>query len=219
MIKLTRLISILVAAIISLGLVDASIAQEVKQQEPGAKPKAARPNQKPAGEQMEKDEPVVVQESNEAALRRTITSLSDQIGLLTGEVKRLRKESEHTSIVIELLLYEERLARAEDKIDEAMETKAALDAREQEIQRRLRNIQQELILRGGAVLRRDEAEAAIRADLNRSLEDTRNQQTHYQQRISELQSQAERMRQRVLTLRKRLEQREAKADGEPPQQQ
>jgi chromosome segregation ATPase len=118
---------------------------------------------------------------------------------------------------MELLLNEERLARAEEKIDAAMEDKSMLDAREQELQRRLRNIQQELVLRGGAALRRDEAEAAIRADINRALEETRSRQAYYQERIAELQSQAARIRERVGVLRKRLERYENKAAA--PQQQ
>jgi chromosome segregation ATPase len=211
------LISTLFAALIMMSLAGAGRAQEVKKQEPIARPKAARPNQKPADEEAEKIDVAATQESVEAALRRSITGLSDQIGLLTTEVKRLREESEHSSIVMELLLNEERLARAEEKIDAAMEDKSMLDAREQELQRRLRNIQQELVLRGGAALRRDEAEAAIRADINRALEETRSRQAYYQERIAELQSQAARIRERVGVLRKRLERYENKAAA--PQQQ
>jgi chromosome segregation ATPase len=215
-IKHTRTISVLFAALVAVGLVDLSQAQEVKRQEPAARPKAAPPGQKPAGEAVGQEDAAVTQESTEAALRRSITGLSDQISILTSEVKRLREESERSSVVMELLLNEERLARVEEKIDAAMEAKSALDAREQEIQRRLRNIQQEVTMRGGAALRRDEAEAAIRADFNRALEETRNQQGFHQQRIAELQSDAERIRARVAVLRKRLERYE-KAEA-PPQQ-
>jgi len=59
------------------------------------------------------------------------------------------------------------------------------------------------VLRGG--LRRDEAEAAIRADLQRALEDAHSQQAAAQQRLAELNDQATRFRARVDTLRKKLD--------------
>jgi len=135
-------------------------------------------------------------------MRRAITNLSAQIGLLTDEMRRLRRETERNSGMMELLLNEDRLAKVEDKIQDTVNNKAQLDAREQDIQRRMRNIQGELILRGG--LRRDEAEAAIRSELQRALEDIRTQQVANQQRVAELNEQAARLRARVETLRKKL---------------
>ena len=98
----------------------------------------------------------------------------------------------------------------EEKLDAAIERKADLDSREQDIQRRLRNVQQEVMLRGG--LRRDEVEAALRSEYQRSLEDVKNQQTLIQQRISELQTQANRLRVRVETLRKKIERAEEQSE-------
>lgn len=137
------------------------------------------------------------------AMRRAVTDLSTQIGLLADELRMMRRDAERNSAMLELLLNEDRLSKLEDKLQQANDAKAQLDAREQDIQRRMRNIQGELVLRGG--LRRDEAEAAIRADLQRSLDDVRAQQAVYQQRIAELNDQAARMRARVETLRKKLE--------------
>lgn len=140
---------------------------------------------------------------SEQAMQRAMSSLATQIGLLNDEVRKLRRETERNSEMMELLLNEERLAKLEDKIQEAADHKAQLDAREQEIARRSRNIQGELILRGG--LRRDEAEAAIRSDLQRALDDVHSQQSAYQQRAAELVEQATRVRARVETLRKKFE--------------
>lgn len=168
-------------------------------------------SRKPASGQIEKIEPAQTQEPDDA-MRRTLTNLSTQIGALADELKMLRRETERNSAMLELLINEERLAKLEDKIQDAMDHKAQLDAREQEIGRRSRNIQGELVLRGG--LRRDEAEAAIRADLQRALEDVRTQQAAYQQRVAELNDQATRLRARVETLRKKLELLEPKSEKE-----
>ena len=145
-------------------------------------------------------------------MRRTLSSLSTQIGALADELKMMRRETERNSTMLELLISEERLAKLEDKIQDAIDRKAQLDAREQEIGRRSRNIQGELVLRGG--LRRDEAEAAIRGDLQRALDDVHTQQAAYQQRVAELNDQATRLRARVETLRKKLELLDLKSDKE-----
>src|SRR5688500_10068909 len=111
-------------------------AQDLPRQESKSKP--ARQNPKPAD--IEKSEPEVVQQTSDELLRRTITNLAEQIDKLTGEVKKMRQDSERTSTVMELLLLEERLTRLEDKLDSAMNAKANLDAQETDIQRRQRNI-------------------------------------------------------------------------------
>jgi hypothetical protein len=110
------------------------------------------------------------------------------------------------------LLNEERLAKIEDKMDDAINYKAQLDNQEADIQRRTRNIQQELVLRGGPVLRRDEAEAALRQDFQRALENIRTQQTANQTRIADLQAQADRLKARIEALRKKSERLETKVE-------
>lgn len=159
---------------------------------------------KPAAEPIDKVDDKLSQPSEtDQAMQRAITSLATQIGLLNDEVRKLRLETERNSQMMELLLNEDRLAKLEEKIQEAADHKAQLDAREQEIARRSRNIQGEMVMRGG--LRRDEAEAAIRSDLQRALDDVHSQQASYQQRAAELVEQATRVRARVETLRKRFE--------------
>ena len=145
-------------------------------------------------------------------MSRTLSSLSTQIGALTDELKMMRRETERNSTMLELLINEERLAKLEDKIQDAIDRKVQLDAREQEIVRRSRNIQGELVLRGG--LRRDESEAAIRADLQKALDDVHTQQAGYQQRVAELNDQATRLRARVETLRKKLDLLDLKKENE-----
>ena len=189
-------------------------AQEQKKQEP-ARQNQSRPPAKSPPVQIETVETENKEPAIEEALRQAISGLANQVGLLSSELRKLRQENERNAGLIELLLYEERLARLEEKIQDAIEFKNQLDAREQEYQRRLRNVQAEVALRGG--LRKDEAEAALRAEYQRAIEETRTQQTTYQQRISDLQSQADRMRKRIETLRKKLEPPEEKPDG-PGQQ-
>ena len=188
------------AAMISIS----SIAQEPVRQEAPAKPRQTRSAQKPrAGDVVEKSEPASQIRESDEAMRRTLTDLSTQINALADELRMFRRETERTSRLMELLLSEDRLSKLEDKIQETADRKAQLDAREQEINRRTRNIPNELVLRGG--LRRDEAEAAIRNELQRSLDDVHSQQAISQQRLGELNEQAARFRSRIETLRKKLE--------------
>jgi len=152
----------------------------------------------------------VPQAGPEELMRKSLDDLSAQINLLTAEVKRLRKENERNSDALQLLLYEDRLGKVEASLQDAINYKAQLDARELDLQRRSRNIQQEVMLRGG--LRRDEVEAAVRADLQRGLDDVHSQQTTYQQRIADLQAEATRMRARVEALRKKVERAEPREE-------
>jgi predicted nucleic acid-binding Zn-ribbon protein len=149
--------------------------------------------------QTDKDKPVLFPASDpdlsQKELKQAIDDLTEQVKTLTAEVKKLRRANERDSAALELLLSEERLSRLEERLTEAQERKAQLESREQELQYRMRNIQQELLLRGG--LRREDSEAAIRNDLQRAMEDVRKQQSVLQNRISDLQSQYDRLRRRV----------------------
>jgi chromosome segregation ATPase len=186
-------------------------AQEMTKQE--AKSKSAQQN--PRGAKEEKVLPeVVVPESSDDILRRALTNLSEQIDKLASEVKRLRQESERNSTLLELALLEERLTRIEDKIDSVVTTKANLEAQETDIQRRQRNIQQELTFRGGLALRRDEAEAALKQEFQRALDSIHAQQSVLQTRLNDLQTQADRLRFRIETLRKKADRLELKAEGQ-----
>lgn len=195
-----RRLSLLMAIIAVLG--SAAAAQDnVKQKPPARK---VKPAADPLDKQIDKMDDKTSQPSeSDQAMQRAITSLATQIGLLNDEVRKLRGETERNSEMMELLLNEDRLAKLEDKIQEAADRKAQLDARELDLARRSRNIQGELVLRGG--LRRDEAEAAIRSDIQRSLDDVHAQQAAYQQRSAELVEQSARVRARVEKLRKRFE--------------
>ncbi|HST22280.1 MAG TPA: hypothetical protein VLR90_14245, partial [Blastocatellia bacterium] len=86
-----------------------------------------------------------------------------------------------------------------------------------DLQRRMKNIQQEVMLRGG--LRRDEVEAALKADIQRALDDIKTRQTLQQDRISELQAQVARLRARVEALRKKLDREDEKNEQQKNQQQ
>lgn len=160
----------------------------------------------------ERSQPTRASNESEDLIRLAIGDLANQISLLTDEVKRLRRDNARNSAMMELLLSEERLGRTEDKIQDAVERKAQLDGREQDLQRRMKNIQQELIFRGA--IRREEAETALRAELQRAVEDVHKEQATYQQRISELQAQADRLKARIAALRKRLEGADEKAGDE-----
>jgi uncharacterized coiled-coil DUF342 family protein len=188
------------AAIALLSLLSVAAAATPQKQEPPRQEQTR--NQKPIRDKVQPPDEVPPQVTWEEALRKTLATLSDQIGLLAGEVRRLRKESERSSLSVELLLAEERLARIDERLDGAFLTKAQFDAQEQQLLRRMRNIQQELI--GRAILRRDEAEAAVRAELQRALDETRSQQSFYQSRITDLQSQAERVKARISEIQKKL---------------
>ena len=199
-----RILRVLSALIATVTLSISTNAQEPVKQDAPVKPRQTRPAQKPsASDALEKNEPASQTHESDEAMRRSLTDLSTQINLLAEELRIFRRETERTSRLMELLLSEDRLSKLEDKIQETADRKAQLDAREQEINRRMRNIPNELMLRGG--LRRDEAEAAIRNELQRSLEDVHSQQAISQQRLGDLNEQAARFRARVETLRKKLE--------------
>ncbi len=215
MISHSRLLIALFTITLIFALRVAGAAQESSGQDTTRKPRPSRSDQKPADETVVKDDAENALETTDQAMRRVMVRLSDQIGLLTNEVKRLRKETERNSQTMELLLLEERLARVESKLEDAQDQKYQFDAQELDIQRRQQNIQQEVMLRGG--LRRDEAERAIRAEFQRALENIHKQQEFYEQRIAELQAEAERLRLRVQTLRLKLEPPDE--PKEPSQQQ
>jgi len=159
-------------------------------------------------------EPQAETESTDVAMRKVLTELSEQVGKLSVEIRKTRLDGERNSTMLELLLYEERQERIEGKLQDAINYKAQLDAQEADIQRRQRNIQQELTLRGGYALRREEAEAALKQELQRALDMIHNQQTQYQTRIADLQGQTDRLRARIEELRKKAERLEAKRESE-----
>lgn len=183
-------------------ITSSSKAQEPVRQDLQSTARQTKPL-KPAPEPVDKPiQTTPILEPNDQ-MARAITSLSTQISVLTDELKKLRRETERNAGMMELLLNEDRLARVEDKIQAANDYKAQLDIREQDFLRRQKNVQVEVVMRGG--LRRDEAEAAIKAELQRGLEDTRNQQLIYQQRIAELNEQATKLRARIEKLKKKME--------------
>ena len=198
-----RILLTVLATLISIMMFTSAVrAQEPVRQDLQSTPRQTKPL-KPAPEPVDKTvQTTPILEPNDQ-MARAITSLSTQISVLTDELKKLRRETERNAGMTELLLNEDRLARAEDKIQAAQDYKAQLDAREQDFLRRQKNIQVEVVMRGG--LRRDEAEAAIRTELQRGLEDTRNQQLIYQQRITELNEQAVKLRARIDKLKKKME--------------
>ncbi len=153
-------------------------------------------------------------ESADVVMQKILATLAEQVNKLTVEIRKTRLDGERNSALLELLLYEERQERIEGKLQDALNYKAQLDAQETDIQRRQRNLQQEVTLRGGYGLRRDEAEAAVKQELQRNLEVVRAQQTHYQIRIADLQGQADRLRSRIEELRKKADRLEAKRESE-----
>jgi ATP-dependent Lon protease len=197
-----KLNAVFFALILALALAIVGSAQE--------SPRPARQTQKAATDPQEKTDIERVPITSDEMMRRAMLNLSTQMDSLTKEMRLLRKATERNSMMIELLLYEERLAKIEDKLDAAIMLKTDLDAREAELQRRMKNIQQEVMMRGG--LRRDEAEAALRAELQRALDDTKTRLSLQQERISELQAQAARLRTHVEALRKKLDRDEQKSE-------
>ena len=202
-VRLTLFIAIISAVFVS----NVAAAQDPKLQEPTGRTRV-KSSTKPASEPVEKHAEPGQPSETDVAMQRAITSLSTQIGLLNDEVRKLRLQTERNSEMMELLLNEDRLAKLDEKLQEAVDHKAQLDVREQELLRRSKNIPNEMVLRGG--LRRDEAEAAIRADIQRALDDVHNQQATYQQRSAELIEQSTRVRARVEALRKKFDSMEEK---------
>ena len=204
-----KLDAVFLAVLSAMALATASFAQEPI--------RPARQTQKAVSEPQEKTDIERAPSSPDEMTRNAMSNLSTQMDSLTKEMRLLRKATERNSMLIELLLYEERLAKVEEKLDAAITLKTDLDARESDLQRRMKNIQQEVMLRGG--LRRDEVEAALKADIQRALEDIKGRQSLQQDRISELQTQVARLRARVEALRKKLDREDEKSQQQQNQQQ
>lgn len=205
-----RLSAIFLSVIVITIISAASSAQEPAT--PQSKPRPARPAQKPGVEALPKADAPTEAPAFEEQMRRTLNSLTTEIDSLNAEIKLLRRATERNSLAIELLLSEDRLGKAEDKLDQATQRKVELDGREADLLRRQKNIQQEVTLRG--FLRRDEGEAALRTEYQRALDDTHTQQQQVQQRIADLQAQVTQLRARTDTLRRRLERLEERNDSQ-----
>jgi hypothetical protein len=195
------LLGILTPLIVMTAITSSGKAQEPIRQDLPATSRQTKPL-RPAPEQDKPVQTTAILEPSDQ-MNRALTNLSTQIGVLTDELRKLRKETERNAGMMELLLNEDRLSKVEDKIQATQDIKSQIDAREQDYLRRQKNIPTEVVMRGG--LRRDEAEAAIKAELQRGLEDVRNQQIIYQQRIAELNEQATKLRARIERLRKKME--------------
>jgi predicted nucleic acid-binding Zn-ribbon protein len=205
--------AILLSLIITITLAGLSAAQEPTP----PKPRSPRTAQKPELEPSPKPEAPVEAVASGEQMRQTISNLSTQIDALNAEIKLLRRSTERNSMAMESLLSEERLAKLEDKLDQATQRKIELDAREADLQRRQKNIQQEVTARG--FLRRDEGETILRTEFQRALDDTHNQQQQAQQRIADLQAQVTQSRARVETLRRRLDRLEGREESSDTKQQ
>ena len=203
--------AILLSLVVTVLLAGVSAAQEPTPSKP-----RPRTVQKPELEPSPKPEAVVEAPSTEELMRQTISNLSTQIDALNAEVRLLRRSNERNSLALESLLSEERLAKLEDKLDQATQRKIELDMREADIQRRQRNISQEVTARG--FLRRDEGEALLRTEFQRALDETHNQQQQAQQRIADLQAQVTQSRARVETLRRRLDRLEGREESSETKQ-
>src|SRR5215813_777558 len=135
-------------------ITSSSRGQEPVRQNLQAAPRQTKP-MKPAPEPDNKPvQTTPILDANDQ-MSHALANLLSQIGVLTDELRKLRKETERNAGMMELLLNEDRLAKTEDKIQAANDYKAQLDAREQDYLRRQKNIQTEVVMRGG--LRRDEA--------------------------------------------------------------
>lgn len=183
-----------------------TLAQEPRPKEPSSAA-ATRGGQKvPERSQTDNQEP---QPDPDQEMRQAIRHLSVEVNSLSAEMRRLRKVTEYNAATMELLLSEERLWKVEDKIQALTDQRSQLDARDQELQRRMRNIPGEMLLRTPVTMKREETEAAIKADLQRALDDVRTQQSSSQTRLVELSAQAEWLRARIVTLRAKVDQPES----------
>src|SRR5262245_58561643 len=95
----------------ALSICNSVFAQQSTTQEIPARPRQTKPNPKPGPDQTEKPIMTTPIQEPEDLMRKAITNLTAQIGLLTDEMRKLRKETERNSLMTELLLNEDRLAK------------------------------------------------------------------------------------------------------------
>lgn len=209
MIIQSRLAITRLSMIVLLLPLQSALAHGPRQSEPSTSRTTRTPQKEQQKGQSDNQE---TQTEPDLEMRQAIRQLTVEINSLSAELQRLRKVTERNSQTMELMLHEERLSKVDDKIQALSDQKSLLDVREQEIQRRMRNIPGEMLSRGLGSLRREESEAAIKAELQRALDDVRNQQAGSQNRLAELTVQAERLRARIVVLREKVEQEESKSE-------
>ena len=199
-------LSVTLLALIPLVPCQPALAQEPIQSEPSTQQTTRVAEKDTERGQTDRQE---LQPDTDLEMRQAIRHLSAEVSSLSAEVRRLRKVTEHNAATMELLLSEERIWKVEEKIQALTDQKSQLEARDQELQRRMRNIPGEILLRSPGTLKREETELAIKADLQRALDEVRTQQSSSQTRLVELSAQAERLRARIVVLRAKVDQAES----------
>src|ERR1044071_8849921 len=107
-----KLNAVFLAVLSVSALATASFAQEPT--------KPTRQTQKAVSEPQEKTDIERAPSSSDEMMRNAMSGLTTQMDSLTKEMRLLRKATERNSMLIELLLYEERLAKVEEKLDAAI---------------------------------------------------------------------------------------------------
>src|SRR5215212_5328044 len=133
----SRRVPALFSVILIIAFATAVFGQEPAKQAPAEKTRPPRAAQKATTDAGNGPGQEAAPLTSDEAMRVAVIKLSTQIDSLADEVKLLPRATERNTQTIELLLYEERLGKVEEKLDAAIERKAELDAREQDIQRRL----------------------------------------------------------------------------------
>ena len=88
-----NLLSLLIAITAAIAFSASKVTAAPTKQEPPPRTRQTKPPQKPVPEPIDKPMTTPIQEP-EDLMRRAITNLSTQIGLLADEMRRLRRETE-----------------------------------------------------------------------------------------------------------------------------
>jgi len=131
-----------------------------------------------------------------------IKALAQQVRDLTIEVGRLRRTLERNDLSMELLLSEEKLARLEDNISACKQRGAELDASERVLNYRQDHVNDEVVL--SARLDRQEAEAAVRADIEQRFQAVHDGRAANQQRMASLELEASKVRKHIQELQRAI---------------
>jgi polyhydroxyalkanoate synthesis regulator phasin len=159
------------------------------------------------------------QRGDAARLREAIESLTKEVGLLRASLALRDIADEFTIGQLRLMLLDERIARLQREQSDLRGRTADAAAAEEALQRRLGDIDTELILYGG--LNREDSRRAITASLteqlNKAREDQQRLRTRWQAISNEIlsaQREAEVLRSHLLDLSKRLAKARPALDAE-----
>jgi chromosome segregation ATPase len=176
---------------------------QVSAQETNPQPKTPKPTAVPSSENMQK-------------LDQSIQELNAQVGTLVKELKGFESGMSTVTMLLKLLVQEQRQATLEKQLDDVQTQLRALENRVNAIRARLQNLDRERVYTGSVFVTQDQARRQIREQLQRELEQIEAQRPEWLEREQALLDEVREIKHRLDLLKQRLEAIELKTEEETP---